>query len=615
MLPENEVEQSDIDLQFTEFLKSSDAIGDINKQGFEKSVNILTTIRQTLANQATETLNSFQLLGRNFADSFTNIGGLFPDRAERIRAIAAQEETAAVSDATRKTPNLLVGIGETLQNIDRRTLSSIYDVMADVDKNILGLIAVRESSGDPFAEAEAEESRRESLRSADDDVNFKEVEADELKGEKGKFGLTKIFGVLAALGIGAAIAGITAILTSTGGSLEKVKDGFVNFYENGILPFVENVIKPFLALALPALGDSVMSFIGSIGDLFAGLGDVGKLIGEGKFMDAFLKLGETLGKFFLDSVNNLFTLGAKLFGMEFAEGETIFSKIADGFRNIITDITNWLGGIGDSILNFVTDLSLFKFITDFVNGMIADFKTIFSSETTLSEKISAAFSAITSYIFAPLNAAINIFKDIFNLGDPEEPFSIQDFIGGVVNDAINFVKGIFGFGEGESVSIGDMMPEIPNPFAGLSDALRESDFSILGFDIGDKIASILDSVAGSSAPSPDQDANSDFGGFMAKGGPIKEDTPYVVGEAGPELIIPNSAGKVIPAPQTGAMLNQTSKEVASAASAPIVSAPVVAPQSTDNRTIISNKTVNQGNMETRNTSPIIRALNSTLAYA
>ena len=80
-----------------------------------------------------------------------------------------------------------------------------------------------------------------------------------------------------------------------------------------------------------------MSFIGSIGDLFAGLGDVGKLIGEGKFMDAFLKLGESLGKFFLDSINNLFTFGAKLFGMEFAEGETIFSKIADGFRNIITD--------------------------------------------------------------------------------------------------------------------------------------------------------------------------------------------------------------------------------------------------------------------------------------
>ena len=181
-LPQNDVEQSDIDLQFTEFLKSSDAIGDINKEGFSRSVNLLTTIRQTLANQATETLNSFQLLGRNFADSFTNLGGLLPQRAERIRAIAAQEETAAVSEATRRTPNLLIGIGQTLQNIDKRTLSGIYDVMADVDKNILSLIKIRES-GDPFAEAEAEESRREALRKEDDeDVNFEEVQADEHQG-------------------------------------------------------------------------------------------------------------------------------------------------------------------------------------------------------------------------------------------------------------------------------------------------------------------------------------------------------------------------------------------------------------------------------------------------
>ena len=101
---------------------------------------------------------------------------------------------------------------------------------------------------------------------------------------------------------------------------------------------------------------------------------------------------------------------------------------------------------------------------------------------------------------------------------------------------------------------------------------------------------------------------------MAKGGPVKQDTPYLVGEAGPELIVPNSAGKVIPAPQTGRMLDQTSREVASAP--PQMVAPVIAPQTNDNRTIVQNKTINQGgSMETRNTSPTIRALNSTLAYA
>ena len=102
-------------------------------------------------------------------------------------------------------------------------------------------------------------------------------------------------------------------------------------------------------------------------------------------------------------------------------------------------------------------------------------------------------------------------------------------------------------------------------------------------------------------------------GEREMGGPVQADKPYVVGEAGPELIVPSTAGKVIPAPQTGRMLDQASREVT--AQAPTIAAPVIAPQTNDNRTIVHNKTVNHGgSMETRNASPTIRALNSTLAY-
>lgn len=37
-----------------------------------------------------------------------------------------------------------------------------------------------------------------------------------------------------------------------------------------------------------------------------------------------------------------------------------------------------------------------------------------------------------------------------------------------------------------------------------------------------------------------------LGGFLADGGPAKAGTPYVVGEKGPELFVPNSSGTVIP---------------------------------------------------------------------
>lgn len=44
-----------------------------------------------------------------------------------------------------------------------------------------------------------------------------------------------------------------------------------------------------------------------------------------------------------------------------------------------------------------------------------------------------------------------------------------------------------------------------------------------------------------------------FGGFRASGGPVRGTTPYVVGERGPELFVPNSSGTIIPNNQLGGM--------------------------------------------------------------
>ncbi len=41
---------------------------------------------------------------------------------------------------------------------------------------------------------------------------------------------------------------------------------------------------------------------------------------------------------------------------------------------------------------------------------------------------------------------------------------------------------------------------------------------------------------------------SPFGGFtpMAKGGPVSGGSPYMVGEKGPELFVPNTSGNIVP---------------------------------------------------------------------
>jgi len=47
-----------------------------------------------------------------------------------------------------------------------------------------------------------------------------------------------------------------------------------------------------------------------------------------------------------------------------------------------------------------------------------------------------------------------------------------------------------------------------------------------------------------------------FGGFMANGGPVSANTPYIVGERGPELMIPSSSGMVLSNSETRQQLTQ-----------------------------------------------------------
>ena len=46
-------------------------------------------------------------------------------------------------------------------------------------------------------------------------------------------------------------------------------------------------------------------------------------------------------------------------------------------------------------------------------------------------------------IYAPVNLAVNFIKDIFNLGDPDQPFRMGAFIESVVEAAINVIKDLF----------------------------------------------------------------------------------------------------------------------------------------------------------------------------
>ena len=64
------------------------------------------------------------------------------------------------------------------------------------------------------------------------------------------------------------------------------------------------------------------------------------------------------------------------------------------------------------------------------------------------------------------------------------------------------------------------------------------------------------SVPGTTTTAPIYNGNGNIGGrtlpTRASGGPVTANRPYVVGEAGPEVIVPRSSGYVIP---NGAAMN------------------------------------------------------------
>lgn len=55
--------------------------------------------------------------------------------------------------------------------------------------------------------------------------------------------------------------------------------------------------------------------------------------------------------------------------------------------------------------------------------------------------------------------------------------------------------------------------------------------------------------------------NQDLGGFLAEGGPADANTPYIVGEKGPELFVPRTSGTVVPNNRLGETMGNSQPQV------------------------------------------------------
>jgi len=276
--------------------------------------------------------------------------------------------------------------------------------------------------------------------------------------------------------------------TSYTKTLDSIADTFKTFKtsitSNKIFVSIANGFKE-AKTALQSTFKPVKDALTGTGGLFASAEKGGALA---KIIEPLKSIGKTIGKLFLPITLVLGIFDGYAGFMKEYEKEKSF---IDGIRGAITGIVDGFigsfvrlatGAIGkgleylglENVGQFISDFGedITKSFKDTVGGLVDIVTGIFTLDINrILTGIGATLSGLGNFLFdivsLPINAAVNFVKDLFNFGNPDEPFSLKKFLFG---------------GDGEKGLIGRMVDTITDIFS-----LPESGF-IKSFT--DKIFSI-----------------------------------------------------------------------------------------------------------------------------
>ena len=300
---------------------------------------------------------------------------------------------------------------------------------------------------------------------------------------------------------------------------------------------------------------SMSTMVNGIGPAFKGIGQIAKkMFSDLKTFvnDKFIKpLKEKL-----DGIKEWWT-GFKESVQEKWQGIKDF--ISDNFitpvKTKLTELKEWWTGFKESVIEKWTSIKTFvdeKFITP-VKTKLGEIKDWWGGfKETVIEKWQGIKAYINNKFIIPTRNKLQV---------------IKDFFGGLKNEAILKVKGIFSFFKTKISNIWDSLPSIPELFTlkfwkGLASDIGEALSGVGGSMIkGIKIAmnsliSIINSVIQSidfSIDIPDwvpniggKSVGIDMSNFsisaipLAKGGIVNKPTLAMIGEDGPEAVVPLS---------------------------------------------------------------------------
>ena len=259
-------------------------------------------------------------------------------------------------------------------------------------------------------------------------------------------------------------------------------------------------------------------------------------------------------------------VSAKLSGIK----DTVSNKAAAlvcSFENITgMDVSATLSGIKDTVSNKAADLVCsFENITGIdVNATLTSIKT---GVADTAKRLTSSFENITGLTvpksFAEAQSmASKALEDVGCLvsdkfteltgltmptfGDVQTKLSdLGTRVSGSFTDLTGITLPSFA---DIGTKLESLLPNIQNPFAGVIDSIKKSDFFKDARTEWSTWAPIK------SAKGVILNAFNSIFGAKAMGGPIKQGLPYLVGEMGPELILPSGSGQVLNANRTEQIL-------------------------------------------------------------
>jgi TP901 family phage tail tape measure protein len=227
-----------------------------------------------------------------------------------------------------------------------------------------------------------------------------------------------------------------------------------------------------------------------------------------------------------------------------------FVEVFDKIKELFTGVIDFVTELWDTAFNAVKDtvVGIFEGLRDLISGIIDGVKEIFQGLVDKGAEIVGFFSQLPSKIGG-------FFLDVKDRVK-ERIDDLKRFFQGLwdkMSEVIRFFAGMPETIGGFFVTLFEKIRDNVNKILGFIANLKDKAVEALGpvgkvIEFGSKIVGGVTGAVGS--------VTRGIGSiFRADGGPAMMGRPYIVGEEGPELIVPSRSGTVVPADATAGMLS------------------------------------------------------------